>query len=384
MKKFFTIALLLLAIASNVIAQDRLDLLYNQCKDESIRQYGEYLLDPKSLDDETAIRLGCSILDNKDIAKASPSLDFRNNNRNVDESGLTIGMIIAVLKTMPADIKLRQAHNFNHAKIVFFDNGKVFVSGIFEYYGSGGDVLYEATNLYANLNLKYNWRHGGGIDVRINGFLYDPFGESGFGYLVKAEESNTNYFPKAFASKGMSYEDLIGDLGGNYVIGVGMGLNLQNINGTDLFFNWLDKDNGISFSYVENRYERKLKLQKDPDYPVYVETPMRSIHWSSSDYQAFREACQEIDTKKGKAREAKEMAQEAAKWAPLKKKYGAAAFNRAYNECEVWVGMPVGLVQIYHKQVKKTQSFGGTVEIYSGFRRTVWVSNGKVTKIVYK
>lgn len=68
----------------------------------------------------------------------------------------------------------------------------------------------------------------------------------------------------------------------------------------------------------------------------------------------------------------------------LKKKYGAAAFNRAYNECEVWVGMPVGLVQIYHKQVKKTQSFGGTVEIYSGFRRTVWVSNGKVTKIVYK
>lgn len=377
MKKIFTIALLVLAIASNVIAQDRPGLLY-ACKDESICQYGKYLWDPKSLDDETAIQLGCSILDNDRMAEASPS--YKGYEKKYS---LTIGMIIAVLKTMPADIKLRQAHNFNHAKIVFFDNGKVFVSGLLdEYVVNTNTSDYHAINLYDDLGLKYNWRHGGGVDVRINGFLYDPFGESGFGYLVKAEESNTNYFPKTFASKGMSYEDLKGDLGGNYVIGVGRVLNLQNINGTELFFDWLDKDNDISFEAF--RFQEKLKLQKDPDYPVYVETPMRSIHWNSSDYQAFREACQEIDGKKGKAQEAKEMAQEAAKWAPLKKKYGAAAFNRAYNECEVWIGMPVGLVRIYHKQVKKTQSFGGTVEIYSGFRRTVWVSNGKVTKIVYK
>lgn len=362
MKKFFTITLLLLAIASNVIAQDRLNLLYNQCADETLRQYGEYLLDPKSLDDETAIQLGCTILDKVEglyIEKKNGDI-LQYGYRN----GFSIGMIIAILKTMPADIKLRQAYNFKNRGIVFFDNGKVFVRGTF---------LHScAKDLYENISARSK------VEYRVMGILYDPFGESGYGYPIKAKDINKDYFPRAFVSKGLTCENLKDDIGGDYVIGMGRTFNLQNINGTDLFFDLLDNNNEILFAH--DPFQERLKLQRDPEYPVYMDVPMRSIHWSSSDEQAFIEACNNVD----KAHDAQILAKEEAQWAPLKKKYGAAAFNRVYNNGEVWIGEPVELVRINHRLIKKTQSFGGTVEIYRGIYRTVWVSNGKVTKIVSK
>lgn len=364
MKKFYIIFLFLFAIVLNTIAQNRLERLYLEERQPSIfsdtrnqeqkeyayeeaYKYGEYIKNPNSMDEKTAIYAGCHLIE---LHPYGPNV---------------ISLIISILKTMPMNIPLQQSYKFegytNSFQAIFFNNGKIFIPNF-------GDEL-----LPKDINLSFSDKY---LGYKARGLLYDPFGESGIGYLMKESDCKKDYFPDFFANYELRREDVQNDLDGNYVIGVGYLFNLQKVDAAKLYFDSFEKHPGSSLSRgnEDTNYKVSIKL-------CHTDIPFRTLYHSASDYENLKQAYSRLDEKAHRQWLAKKDREEDAKWQPYVKKYGAAAVKQA-RSYKVWIGMPVELARMNYGFVKRTQTFGSTVEILRGLGRTLWARNGRVFKIV--
>ncbi len=139
---------------------------------------------------------------------------------------------------------------------------------------------------------------------------------------------------------------------------------------------------GTNNTYAMENVKENDKLELN--IGVYLDSQGETVGEKYEKYRSFAAAAKAITAAK-EAAEIREMAEAERKYdaahAAVIKKYGRAAYNRAC-EGQVWLGMPADLVCLQNFFVKRTESFGNTVEIYRRTGITIYVTNGKVSKIV--
>lgn len=284
---------------------------------EAIVTYDKYLRDKTSVSEAEVKKSACTILSasSKDILKS-------------------LGYIASICRTMPKGTLTDHKSDNLSDYIYCLSNGKILICnlGIFEFVRRLADYS---------------------ISNRIFGFLYNPDGSFGIGYLIKKREASKKYFPNIFVNQELSEINKQED----YVIGLGYICNDKDMtNNLELF--------EYSLGLTSSKPNNTLQIQP--------------LHCSESDIEAVKSAKDM----------AKDMAEKRAiekSWAPYVKKYGATAVKRA-RDLDVWIGMPKDLALASgFSFVRSTISYGAKIEVYTRrimyLRETIWIRNGKVTKV---
>ncbi len=261
-----------------------------------------------------------------------------------------LGVALPIWKTLPKDFFLRNEYDHNaEGRVFVFDNGKMLlVNGVL--------WIYELT-------VKDMVEKRGDCHILVN-----TDGSFGVGCLMKKSDAKKKNIPSILVNEPVGFDKVYKNV--DYVIGCGFTGNAATKNDVEIF----ERAVGL-----RNDTKDDVWGFKGDEYWLGRESiTLKKVRQSPADLQAFENA-KENARKKLQAQREAERTEEF--FGDDIRKYGAAAVKRLRTKGP-WIGMPRGLVVRHYDFVKSTESFGRTVEIYHYRKTTLWVSNGKVIKIV--